>query len=71
MFKDCLFNYKYLYGCENVQTSNEISFLSAYGPNTAPDKWLLTPFGRKIIYDEIKKVSWAALEEQQKEWRLQ
>ena len=50
---------------------NEISFLSAYGPNTAPDKWLLTPFGRKIIYDEIKKVSWAPLEEQQKEWRLQ
>ena len=35
--------------------------------DNAPDKWLLTPFGRKIIYDEIKKVSWAALEEQQKD----
>jgi hypothetical protein len=43
----------------NTYLKNKVSFISAYGENTQPDNWYNNEVGRRIIYDELQKLSWA------------
>lgn len=41
-----------------TEIKNELYLINAYGDYTKPDNWYKSEIGRKIIYDELKKVEW-------------